>query len=269
MKINQQFSLKNHIILLTGASGYLGAAMTEAIINADANIIITGRHVDSLEKLKGSFPASLSDKCHIFPGDVTEVTFCHSIFLYIKQKFGSLNGIVNNAYAGRVGTIEMIIPEDFDRAVRYNIISPFMLFKELKPLLIEGVQISGSSSSVVNVASMYGCVSPDPSIYCNSGENNPIHYGASKAGLIQMTRYLACHMGSSNIRFNCISPGPFPNIEKECNIPNFYENLAKKVPMNRVGIPCEVAGPVVFLLSDAASYVNGINLPIDGGWTAW
>jgi gluconate 5-dehydrogenase len=116
---------------------------------------------------------------------------------------------------------------------------------------------------------MYGIVSPDPSIYSDSGKNNPIHYGASKAGMIQMSKYLACHYGSENIRVNSISPGAFPNTDIDSGIPRFIENLESKIPLHRVGEPAEIGGPVVFLLSDASSYVNGANIPVDGGWTAW
>jgi NAD(P)-dependent dehydrogenase (short-subunit alcohol dehydrogenase family) len=116
---------------------------------------------------------------------------------------------------------------------------------------------------------MYGMVSPDPSIYRDSGKNNPAHYGATKAGMIQLTRYLACHLSPGRVRVNCVSPGPFPDTDVDPGIPEFYDKLAAKVPMGRSGNPEEAAGPVVFLLSEAASYVNGANLAVDGGWTAW
>ena len=98
---------------------------------------------------------------------------------------------------------------------------------------------------------------------------NPIEYGVGKAGIIQMTRYLAVHWGKQNVRCNCISPGPFPNPGVQTSHPEFIERLAGKSPMGRIGQPGEIAGAVQFLLSDAASYITGQNLFVDGGWTSW
>ncbi|PWR69630.1 SDR family NAD(P)-dependent oxidoreductase [Methanospirillum stamsii] len=264
-----EFNLSNRIILLTGASGYLGTALTMALCAAGAEIIMVGRSEERLIACKNLVSSVQKEKCHIFCGDIVDINTIQELKKYIQKKYGRIHGIVNNAYSGKSGELSTIVPEDFFLACQYNLLSPFFLVKELIPLLIRGYSDTGVFSSVVNISSMYGTVSPDPSIYGSSGENNPIHYGATKAGLIQMTRYLACHLSQQGIRFNCISPGPFPNRNNKCNIPNFYKKLADKVPMNRVGEPHEVCGPVVFLLSNASSYVNGVNLPVDGGWTAW
>jgi NAD(P)-dependent dehydrogenase (short-subunit alcohol dehydrogenase family) len=116
---------------------------------------------------------------------------------------------------------------------------------------------------------MYGSVSPDPSIYGGSGANSPPYYGAAKAGLIQLTRYLAVHLAHLRIRVNCISPGPFPAPRYLESDADFHEKLKARTPMGRTGDPDELRGPVLFLASGASSYVTGINLAVDGGWTAW
>jgi len=125
------------------------------------------------------------------------------------------------------------------------------------------------AGSIVNVASMYGMVSPQPELYRDHPQyHNPAAYGAAKAGVIQFTRYTACHLAGSGIRVNCLSPGPFPRDEVR-NDAAFAERLCERVPLGRVGSPEEIVGPALFLLSDASSYVTGHNLVVDGGWSAW
>jgi len=125
------------------------------------------------------------------------------------------------------------------------------------------------SGSIVIFSSMYGVVSPDPRIYRWSMTPNPIDYGTTKAAILQMSRYFAVHYGPSGVRFNAITPGPFPNPTIKKTQPEFIQELNKKTPLNRVGINHEIVGPTLFLLTDSASFVTGHNLVVDGGWTAW
>jgi len=98
---------------------------------------------------------------------------------------------------------------------------------------------------------------------------NPIDYGASKAAVLQMSRYLAVHYGPAGVRFNCISPGPFPNPAVQKAHPGLIQDLDRKTALNRIGHNQEIVGPTLFLLTDSASYVTGHNLVVDGGWTSW
>ena len=123
--------------------------------------------------------------------------------------------------------------------------------------------------SIVLFSSMYGMVSPDPKVYRAPMKPNPIDYGASKAAIIQLTRYLAVHYGPSGLRFNSLAPGPFPNPAVQTAHPEFVAEIGQKTALGRIGQNAEIVGPTLFLLSDGASFVTGHNLVVDGGWTAW
>ncbi len=270
MEQMSMFRLDKRRVLLTGAAGYLGSAIAESLADAGAQIILAGRTLQSLEKLKtrlnDQHGASSASTLYL---DVADDVSRHEAVVRIVDDGLGLHGIVNNAYGGRTGALEEIRPGDFATACEQNLIGPFELIRLLKDLLIEtGSKLPGGAS-VVNVASMYGMVSPDPRIYATSSANNPVHYGATKGGLIQMTRYLACHLAESGIRVNSVSPGACPHPRVQTEQPSFIDRLKHKIPMARIGTAQEIASPVIFLLSPASSYITGINLPVDGGWTAW
>ena len=121
---------------------------------------------------------------------------------------------------------------------------------------------------IINIASMYGLVAPDVSIYDNNDFYNPANYGVGKAGIIQFTKYIAAVYGKYGVTCNSVSPGPFPNPSVQEHS-EFIESLAKKVPLGRIGKPEEIKGVIALLASDASSYINGANITIDGGWTIW
>jgi NAD(P)-dependent dehydrogenase (short-subunit alcohol dehydrogenase family) len=182
---------------------------------------------------------------------------------------GKLDILVHNAYSGQPGTVENASADDFRNAFDVTVTAAFRLVQQMQPALRRAAEGEGPGASVINIASMYGIVSPDPRIYGDSGSNNPPYYGSAKAGLIQLTRYLACHLAGAGIRVNSISPGPFPPPEIAQTAPGFHAELCRKVPLGRIGRPDELIGALLFLASGASSYITGANLVVDGGWTAW
>lgn len=261
-----QFRLDGRVCFLSGATGHLGRSMAEALASAGATVLVNSRSADAVDALVSRLRGE-GHHATAFSFDITDEGALEKAIERIAKDHGRLDVLINNASAGRTGNFEQINAADFEQSYRVNVIAPFRLLQAALPLLRKSVSPAGAS--VVNIASMYGSVSPDPSIYGTSGANNPPSYGAAKAGLIQLTRYAACHLAPHKIRVNCISPGPFPAKRYLENDPQFHQRLRAKVPMQRTGDPNELQGPLLFLASDASSYVNGVNLPVDGGWTAW
>jgi NAD(P)-dependent dehydrogenase (short-subunit alcohol dehydrogenase family) len=263
----RQFRLDGRVAFLSGATGHLGRLMAEGLAAAGAHVVLNARGNERLDALCAEMRSrghQVSAACF----DVTDETAIVKNVALIGEQHGRLDIVVNNASIGRAGTIESTTADEFELLYRVNVVAAFRIIQAAVPLLRESAKLT-AGSSVVNIASMYGRVSPDPSIYGSSGENNPPSYGAAKAGLIQLTRYAACNLAGDGIRVNCISPGPFPAAGALENDPGFHDRLKAKVPMRRTGDPRELRGPLLFLASDASSYVTGVDLAVDGGWTAW
>lgn len=267
MSILNKFRLDGRVCFLSGATGHLGPTMAKALGSVGASVLVNARTesavyelVDEIRKTGGVASA--------YCFDITDSQATADAVQQIEHDYGRLDVIVNNAHSGRPGTFSEINAADFQEVYEVSVIAAFEFLKTSLSLLKKATGLAGGAS-VINIASMYGSVSPDPSIYGRSGANNPPSYGAAKAALIQFTRYAACHFAADGIRVNCISPGPFPAEHYLRQDPDFHVRLKSRVPMRRTGVPEELVGPLLFLASDASSYVNGINLPVDGGWTAW
>jgi NAD(P)-dependent dehydrogenase (short-subunit alcohol dehydrogenase family) len=185
------------------------------------------------------------------------------VAMQIKHR-GVPNGLVNFTYSSTAKRFEELTEAEFDQVNHGNLTATWSLAREVGQAMAKA-----GRGSIVLFSSMYGSVSPDPRAYEPPMNPNPIEYGVGKAGLQQMTRYLAVHWGRGGVRVNCISPGPFPNPNIQRDHPAFVQRLAAKSPLGRVGQAEEISGAVVFLLSAASSYVTGQNLAVDGGWTAW
>ncbi|SHH67471.1 SDR family NAD(P)-dependent oxidoreductase [Desulfosporosinus lacus] len=262
------FRLDGRIALITGASGHLGRSMAMALCEAGAHVILNG-HTEEKIKLFYEELRSKGLSVSMAINDIEQEADIEELFFRLGKEYDRLDIIVNNAYSGNAGTLDTATYEDFSRAYGITVTASFRILQLAKPLLEKAASENIGGASVINIASMYGVVSPDPVIYGESGANNPPYYGAAKAGLIQLTRYAACHLASKGIRVNSLSPGPFPSPDIAEKIPEFYKELCRKNPMNRIGYADELKGPLLFLASDASSYVTGSNLLVDGGWTAW
>ena len=255
-------SLENKDIWVIGGAGYLGQATVILLQGAGAKVLC-----GDLENRAQTFVEASG-----LAGDVTAATIDirneEAIKQFVSEQIkarGVPHGLVNLTFASTAKKMEELSAEEFDAVNHGGLTSTFLLSREVGSQMAREMR-----GSVVLFSSMYGMVSPDPQMYEGTLMNkNPIEYGVGKAGVIQMTRYMAVHWGKQNVRCNCISPGPFPNPTVQKNNPEFVQRLAQKSPMGRFGKSEEIGGAVAFLLSDAASYITGQNIAVDGGWTSW
>jgi NAD(P)-dependent dehydrogenase (short-subunit alcohol dehydrogenase family) len=259
------FSLKGKTALITGATGHLGTSMAFIFAEAGAKVLINSRSTERSNALV----AKLRAKGYAAENAAFDVTAPEEIAAFAARLQGeSLHVLVNNAYVGGAGSIECAEIEAYAASYDVTLVAAHRLLTALLPNLRLAVQQCGDAS-VINLASMYALVSPDQRIYESANAVNPPFYGAAKAALLQWTRYSACEFGKKGIRINAISPGPFPSLAVQATNPGLIEALAEKVPMGRIGASDEIKGPMLFLASSAASFVNGANLVVDGGWTCW
>lgn len=259
------FSLEGKTALLTGAAGYLGRHMAFALAESGAHVLLNGRGEDRCSALA----TAMKEQGLQAENAAFDVTRPDEVSAFFDGLAGQpLDILINNAYAGQGGTIETAEIKDYISSYEHSVIAAHLLLRAGLPNLRLAVQRSGFAS-VINIASMYGVVSPDLRAYAVPETSNPPFYGAAKAALLQFTRYAACQFGREGIRVNALAPGPFPATQTQLEKPDFVEHLAGRVPMGRVGQAVELRGPLVFLASEASSFVNGATLAVDGGWTSW
>ena len=263
-EIDKLFGMKGKVVLITGATGYLGRQMCLVLAAAGAHVLINSRNLEDAQVFSEElYTLGYSAEPVVF--DLTQTSDIEDFFAnYNKEK---INVLINNAYAGQAGSIEHCSEESYRSSFEVGLVSIHSLLRLSLPFLRMAVELDGDAS-VINVASMYGMVSPDLAIYSNNAVANPPYYGAVKAALIQWTKYAAGEFGKEGIRFNSISPGAFPSTHVRDDSSEFVADLAKKSMFGRVGKATEIQGPILFLSSSASSYLTGSNLVVDGGWTA-
>ncbi len=259
------FDISKEVVGLTGGGGYLGREMALGLCAAGANVFICGREEQKLKSVaEDARQRGMQGRIFFQALDLTKEDHLDRFLDFVLEKGGKLSGWINNAASG-ISQLQGEMTIQGVNATLEQCLSQVLVATQAAALKMT---LTGGGS-IVNIASIYGMVSPQPKLYEDfPGYHNPPAYGAAKGGIIQYTRYAACHLAKDNIRVNSLSPGPFPDEETQKET-RFIQELEKRVPLQGIGKPMDLLGPLIFLLSPASSYMTGQNLAVDGGWTVW
>lgn len=264
--IKELINLKGRRALITGAMGGLGKVMADTLAELGADLVLVDRPQSDFESLAETLTRRWGVKIQYMDCDLEQQEQRTELIEQLKNSGEGLNILINNA--AFVGASELqgwAVPfeeqtiDTWRRALEVNLTAIFDLCQGLTPIL----KVS-EGSSIINIASIYGVYGPDWSLYDGTSMSNPAAYGASKGGLIQLTRWLATTI-KPNVRVNAISPGGvFRNQSEE-----FVQRYEARTPLSRMATEDDFKGAIAYLASDLSKYVTGQNLAVDGGWGTW
>lgn len=259
--VQQLFDLSGRVALISGASGWLGGAMAEALAEAGASVVVASRDARRGAKAASGLPTVKGIRHHSVVLDHLDNASVQSGFDAAVEAAGNVDILINNGHAADGHDLVDVDADQFNRVLA-NASGWFLLARHLHDHVVR----RGVAGSIVNIGSMYGQVASYPDTYRDLCGASPVSYHALKGGIIQMTRHLAVYWARDRVRVNCLSPGPFPASTAPQGL---AERLEEKSPMGRMGRPHELKGALLLLASDAGSYITGQNVTVDGGWTAW
>jgi len=264
--INTLMSLKGRRALVTGATGALGQVMIDTLAELGADLVLVDRPEADFQGLTETLIKRWGGKVQHYHCDLEQQDQRTKLMDWLKSSGEGLNILVNNAaFVGTSGLQGWAVPfedqtvETWRRALEVNLTAVFDLCQGLTPLLR-----AAKGGCIVNIASIYGEYGPDWSLYEGTSMSNPAAYGASKGGLIQLTRWLATTI-APQVRVNAISPGGIARNQPE----KFVQRYEAKTPLQRMATEDDFRGAVAYLASDLSCYVTGQNLAVDGGWGIW
>jgi 2-deoxy-D-gluconate 3-dehydrogenase len=275
LKIQEKFDLTGRVAIVTGGVGLLGAEFCRTLAEAGAAVVVVDVNESASQETADTLTRS-GYKSLAVPADITKPDSVNAIVDKVVSTFGQLDILVNSAALDpkfdsdaikkgiTPGVFEDYPLDQWNAALNVNLTGMFLVTQAcVKQMLTQG-----KKGSIINICSTYGLNGPDQSIYVKDGERvafKPVYYTVTKAGVLGFTKYLAAYYAGTEIRVNALTPGGVFNNHEDY----FVRNYSAKTILGRMAKKDEMNGGLLFLASDASSYMTGNNLIVDGGWTAW
>jgi len=275
MKIQEKFDLVGRVAVVTGGVGLLGAEFCKTLAEAGATVAVVDLNAPASQAVADSLTSS-GYRSLALPTDITQPVSVNEAVEKIVSAFGRIDILVNSAALDpkfdpeavnkgiTPGAFEDYPLDLWNSALNVNLTGMFLMTQACVKPMIE----HGKKGSIINICSTYGLNGPDQRIYIKDGKRvafKPVYYTVTKAGVMGFTKYLAAYYAETEIRVNALTPGGVFNNHEDY----FVKNYSAKTILGRMARKDEMNGALLFLASDASSYMTGNNLIVDGGWTAW
>jgi NAD(P)-dependent dehydrogenase (short-subunit alcohol dehydrogenase family) len=275
MGVQEKFDLTGRVAIVTGGAGQLGVEFCRTLAEAGAAVLVADLNLEAAEKTAETLSVS-GYRAVAYGLDVTRFESTRGLVTETLKQFGRLDILVNSAALDpkfdpdavkrglAPGAFEDYPLEQWNAAVNVNLTGMFLVTQAcVRPMLDQGKR-----GSIINICSTYGLNGPDQRIYIKDGKRvayKPVYYTTTKAGVLGFTKYLAAYYAGTEIRVNALTPGGVFNDHEDY----FVRNYSAKTILGRMARKDEMNGALLFLASDASSYMTGNNVVVDGGWTAW
>jgi len=275
MTIQDKFDLSGQVAVVTGGAGLLGTEFCRTLAEAGAAIAVVDLNGSASQAVADTLTKSGYEVLAV-PTDITNPDSVNALVEKVLSTFGRLDVLVNSAALDpkfdadamkkgiTPGAFEDYPLDQWNAALGVNLTGMFLVTQACVGPMIE----QGKKGSIINICSTYGLNGPDQRIYINGGERvafKPVYYTVTKAGVMGFTKYLAAYYAETEIRVNALTPGGVFNNHEDY----FVKNYSAKTILGRMAKKDEMNGALLFLASDASSYMTGNNVVVDGGWTAW
>lgn len=259
------FSLENKVAIVTGGRGMYGASISTGLCEMGAKVVIASRSGAKCEE----FAQTLREQGYEAVGMSLDLNSDESIKELVKQvldKYGKIDILVNNAVdRSNLAPLSTATRQKLQDSMSTNLNGQILLSQEVLKHMV-----AREKGNIINISSMRGIDCPHFPFYPESFGEQSVNYTTEKWAMVGLTKYMAGRYGKHHIRVNCIAPGGFnPGIEEDPDKKGFFENYIANCPLMCWANEDDIKGPVAFLASDAANYITGATLVMDGGWTIW